>query len=77
MVERVRVLVIGGGAVGCSCLYHLAALGWTDLVLVEQHDLTWDRPACRRELSNLRNGLGRAQAAAVFGLAVSAIGRRS
>ena len=40
MVERVRVLVIGGGAVGCSCLYHLAALGWTDLVLVEQHDLT-------------------------------------
>src|SRR5260370_39312515 len=40
MVERVRVVVIGGGAVGCSCLYHLAALGWRDLVLLEQNDLT-------------------------------------
>ena len=40
MVERVRVLVIGGGAVGCSCLYHLARLGWTDAVLVEQSELT-------------------------------------
>jgi len=40
MVERVRVLVIGGGAVGCSCLYHLASLGWTDLVLLERHELT-------------------------------------
>lgn len=40
MVERVRVLVIGGGAVGCSCLYHLTRLGWSDVVLLEQHDLT-------------------------------------
>ena len=40
MVEHVRVLVIGGGAVGCSCLYHLATLGWTDAVLLEQNDLT-------------------------------------
>jgi dimethylglycine dehydrogenase len=40
MVEHVRVLVIGGGAVGCSCLYHLASLGWTDAVLLEQNDLT-------------------------------------
>ncbi|HVW70582.1 MAG TPA: FAD-dependent oxidoreductase [Steroidobacteraceae bacterium] len=40
MVERVRVLVIGGGAVGCSCLYHLTRLGWADAVLVEQNELT-------------------------------------
>jgi len=40
MSERVRVVVIGGGAVGCSCLYHLAALGWTDAVLIEQNELT-------------------------------------
>ncbi len=40
MVERTRVLVIGGGAVGCSCLYHLTTLGWTDVVLVERNDLT-------------------------------------
>ncbi|MBV8805920.1 MAG: GcvT family protein, partial [Sinobacteraceae bacterium] len=40
MVEHARVLVIGGGAVGCSCLYHLTAAGWTDVVLVEQSELT-------------------------------------
>jgi 4-methylaminobutanoate oxidase (formaldehyde-forming) len=35
-----RVVVIGGGIVGCSTAYHLAKLGWTDTVLVEQHQLT-------------------------------------
>lgn len=35
-----RVVVIGGGIVGCSAAYHLAALGWTDTVLVEKHMLT-------------------------------------
>jgi dimethylglycine dehydrogenase len=40
MTEQVRVLVIGGGAVGCSCLYHLALLGWTDTLLLEQNELT-------------------------------------
>ena len=40
MVERTRVVVIGGGAVGCSCLYHLALLGWTETVLLEQNELT-------------------------------------
>jgi dimethylglycine dehydrogenase len=40
MVERARVVVIGGGAVGCSCLYHLAQLGWTDAILLEQSELT-------------------------------------
>ncbi|HET6847380.1 MAG TPA: FAD-dependent oxidoreductase [Gaiellales bacterium] len=33
-------MVIGGGVGGCSILYHLARLGWTDVVLVEQYGLT-------------------------------------
>jgi len=40
MVEHVRALVIGGGAVGCSCLYHLTRLGWTQVLLLERDDLT-------------------------------------
>lgn len=35
-----RVVVIGGGAVGASCLYHLAKKGWTDAVLLEKTELT-------------------------------------
>ena len=35
-----RVVVIGGGAVGCSSLYHLAKAGWTDCVLLEKNELT-------------------------------------
>src|SRR5262245_65065868 len=35
-----RVVVIGGGAVGCSALYHLARRGWTDAVLLERNELT-------------------------------------
>src|SRR6516225_716155 len=38
--DRARAVVIGGGVVGCSILYHLAKLGWTDSVLVEQYQLT-------------------------------------
>jgi 4-methylaminobutanoate oxidase (formaldehyde-forming) len=38
--SHARVVVIGGGIVGCSTLYHLAALGWTDSVLLEKHQLT-------------------------------------
>jgi dimethylglycine dehydrogenase len=40
MAEHVRALVIGGGVVGCSCLYHLTRLGWTQVLLVERDDLT-------------------------------------
>ncbi len=38
--DRARVIVIGGGIVGTSVAYHLAALGWTDLVLLEQGHLS-------------------------------------
>ncbi len=33
-------MVVGGGVIGCSILYHLAKLGWTDSVLLEQYQLT-------------------------------------
>ena len=35
-----RVVVIGGGAVGCSVLYHLTKAGWSDVVLLEKNELT-------------------------------------
>src|SRR5215469_3291430 len=38
--ERARVVIVGGGVIGCSIAYHLAHLGWTDIVLLEQHRLT-------------------------------------
>ena len=38
--RHARVVVIGGGAVGCSALYHLARLGWTDVLLLERDELT-------------------------------------
>ncbi|GAA6191024.1 FAD-dependent oxidoreductase [Phaeobacter sp. NW0010-22] len=37
---KARVVVIGGGVVGCSALYHLAKKGWTDCVLLEKNELT-------------------------------------
>ena len=40
MAEHVRVVVIGGGVVGCSCLYHLAELGISDALLIERDELT-------------------------------------
>ena len=35
-----RVVIIGGGVVGVSCLYHLAKAGWSDCVLLEKNELT-------------------------------------
>jgi dimethylglycine dehydrogenase len=35
-----RVVIIGGGVVGVSCLYHLAQAGWTDCLLLEKNELT-------------------------------------
>ena len=37
---QARVVIIGGGAVGASCLYHLARAGWTDALLLEKNELT-------------------------------------
>ncbi|MBC6408156.1 MAG: FAD-dependent oxidoreductase [Rhodobacteraceae bacterium] len=38
--KTARVVIIGGGAVGCACLYHLAKKGWRDCVLLEKNELT-------------------------------------
>ena len=38
--QRARVVVIGGGVIGCSVAYHLAHMGWKDVVLLERDRLT-------------------------------------
>lgn len=38
--SHARVVIIGGGAIGASALYHLAKAGWTDCVLLEKNELT-------------------------------------
>jgi glycine cleavage system aminomethyltransferase T/glycine/D-amino acid oxidase-like deaminating enzyme len=38
--EHTKVAIIGGGVVGCSTAYHLAKLGWKDVVLLERSQLT-------------------------------------
>src|SRR5579864_1427915 len=40
MKTHARVVVIGGGVVGVSTLYHLALKGWSDVVLLERAELT-------------------------------------
>lgn len=40
METHVRVVVIGGGVVGCSVLYHLTKMGWSDVMLIERSELT-------------------------------------
>ncbi|MGH1425729.1 MAG: GcvT family protein [Pseudooceanicola sp.] len=40
MKSHAQAVVIGGGVIGCSILYHLAKLGWHDVVLLERDELT-------------------------------------
>ena len=44
MQTTARVVVIGGGVVGASVLYHLTKLGWTDVVMLERSELTSGPP---------------------------------
>ncbi|WP_404933177.1 FAD-dependent oxidoreductase [Nitratireductor sp. L15S-10] len=40
MKSHAKAVVIGGGVVGCSVLYHLARAGWSDVMLIERSELT-------------------------------------
>ncbi len=40
MRTHAQAVVIGGGVIGCSILYHLTKLGWSDVVLLERDELT-------------------------------------
>ena len=57
--SQASVVVIGGGVMGCSTLYHLAKLGVSDAVLVERNQLTsgttWHSAAQVRALRSSRN----------------------
>ena len=35
MLEHARVVIVGGGSLGVSLLYHLTKEGWTDILLIE------------------------------------------
>ena len=45
---KARVVIIGGGISGCSVAYHLTALGWKDVVLLERKQLPAAPPGTRR-----------------------------
>ncbi len=60
--NHASVVVIGGGVMGCSTLYHLAKMGVTDAVLVERNELTsgttWHSAAQVRALRSTKNMTG-------------------
>jgi glycine cleavage system aminomethyltransferase T/glycine/D-amino acid oxidase-like deaminating enzyme len=57
---RARVVIIGGGVIGTSVAYHLARMGWTDVLLVEQGQLscgsTWHAAGLVGQLRASENG---------------------
>ncbi len=57
--ERARIVIIGGGILGCSLAYHLTLMGETDVVLLEQHRLTegatWHAAGLVGQLRSSRN----------------------
>jgi len=38
--QHARVVIVGGGIIGCSIAYHLAHMGWKDIILLERDKLT-------------------------------------
>ncbi|WNC72435.1 FAD-dependent oxidoreductase [Thalassotalea psychrophila] len=40
MKNKTKVVIVGGGAMGCGLAYHLAEEGWTDIMLIEKAELT-------------------------------------
>src|ERR1700685_643277 len=58
--SRARVVIIGGGGIGARVAYHLAHLGWTDVLLLEQGQLscgtTWHAAGLVGQLRASENG---------------------
>jgi 4-methylaminobutanoate oxidase (formaldehyde-forming) len=56
---RARVVIVGGGIVGCSVAYHLTKLGWRDVLLLERRDLscgtTWHAAGLVGQLRSSHN----------------------
>jgi sarcosine dehydrogenase len=59
MKDSARVVIIGGGIIGCSTAYHLTKMGWQDVVLVEKGELTsgstWHAAGLVGQLRSERN----------------------
>jgi dimethylglycine dehydrogenase len=59
MDARARVAIVGGGIAGCSLAYHLAQLGWTDVVVLEKDELssgsTWHAAGLCTQFNASRN----------------------
>ncbi|MBV1886877.1 MAG: FAD-binding oxidoreductase, partial [Parvibaculaceae bacterium] len=57
--QKARVVIIGGGVIGCSLAYHLTELGWTDVVVLERKQLTsgttWHAAGLIAQLRATRN----------------------
>ena len=57
--SQARIVIIGGGIIGCSIAYHLAAMGEKDVLLLEQHQLTdgatWHAAGLVGQLRSSRN----------------------
>ena len=47
--QKARVVIIGGGVIGCSVAYHLAKQGWSDVVLLERKPALKAPSACATE----------------------------
>ncbi len=57
--SKARAVIIGGGVAGCSVAYHLAKLGWKDIILLERKQLTcgttWHAAGLIAQLRNSKN----------------------
>ncbi len=59
MQDRAQVVIVGGGIIGCSTAYHLAKMGWKDVVILEKGELTsgstWHAAGLVGQLRSERN----------------------